>query len=29
MSVILEEYGANSVCELDPEDIYDLLAEKG
>ena len=27
MSVILEEYGANSVCELDPEDIYDLLAE--
>jgi hypothetical protein len=29
MPVILEEYGAASVCELDPEDIYDLLAEKG
>lgn len=29
MNFILNEYGAASVCELDPEDIYDLLAEKG
>ena len=29
MGFVLEEYGAASVCELDPEDIYDLLEARG
>ncbi len=29
MAYVIEEYGAASVCELAPEDIYELLEERG